>query len=98
MTENNKAIKEATDILVRMKSNPTAYFNEGSRNNDCVNWSIACHVIGLDPIDEFYVESGELFSHAVNDSYVREKFDTISGYLDEWGPKGQEEEALEYIM
>lgn len=71
----------ATSIKDQLLADP-AFFTEGRRNNDAVDLSIACCVLGLDPHDEV-VRARGLMSASAHADFVR-RLEIISRYLVRW--------------
>lgn len=81
-------------------------FNNGRRNADGVDFSIACHVLGISEAEEIkdkLLEISETMRHLESTGFAswieaRKKIETVSNYLGEWGPAGHEKQALTYCI
>lgn len=74
------------------------FMTPGRRNDDAVDFSIACHVIGLDPLSEFQQWATENNLAAYKIGLCEEHFERIAPYLIKWGPKDHEDDALDYLI
>lgn len=96
-------VERAKSIFEDMTAQPEKLFRIGSRNNDCVNFAILCHVIGLEWLKEYEEIRPYLWfkgrpDELHQDKEIVDKLWTISTYLDTWGPEGEEDEALSYMI
>lgn len=94
------AEKIASDIIAKLSKDPNS-FGDHRRNDDCVDWSIACWILGKDPLDNAWSMISKLQqSKMINGSEwirTRNKIEVVSGYRDKWCPKGKEERGLNYL-
>ena len=96
-----EAKKIASDIVVKLTTESTAFHHGCSRfNDDCVDWCIACWILGEDP----YVKAAShpflsmsKKGHGAIWIDFRNKCDGIERYKDKWCPKGKEERGLNYL-
>lgn len=91
--------KKAYDILNKVIS-CDHFMHEGYRNNQAVNLSIALHVLGYHP--DIWLK--KLLNH-VPIEYDKQDFEIfcdhlwrVENYLYSWGPQGQEELALDFLI
>ena len=96
-------VEHAKSLFGDMTAHPDRLFHIGSRNNDCVNFAILCHVIGLEWLKEYekirpYLWFWSRPDSIVQDGEIVDRFWTIDNYLDSWGPEGEEDKALSYMI
>lgn len=76
-------------------------FGDHRRNDDCVDFCIACWILGKNPMDEVVKQVPRLEkSKRINGSdwlRTRNKIEVVSGYRDKWCPEGKEERGLNYL-
>ena len=90
-------LEEAYDLLQHHTSNPSLA-KPGHRNDDAVNICIACRVLGLDP--ENWIASLCTEAHITDPdlSLWLEHVERVLPYLGDWGPNGDEGQALIYAI
>lgn len=103
-TRNCSDVEELTarNILKNILTQGKSFANDGHRNNDAVNLCIALHVLGYDP--------EEWISNFTNDGIIKPLFyecdlikfmehvERVCGYIHQWGPAGNEQQALKYAL
>lgn len=104
----NEALTKRKALLIKNTiENDRFAFYPGRRNNDSVDYCIACHVLGLDPIKElemaFEFRKGEGYPFAVDkhsalDDFV-ERREKIQYYLDNsWGDDDDPSAVFDYLI
>lgn len=92
--------KEAFDLLVKTMDDIT-FASNGHRNDDAVNTMIALHVLGYVAHDwlERFCEAQPLERWWVADlKKFMEHVDRVDRYVRDWGPDGDEGNALLYAL
>lgn len=90
--------KEATELaqaILEALQLDDKFMKSGRRNDDGVDFSIACHILGLDPMD--MLESTMLSKLKPGGrSWIEAKnvIHRINPYLSKWGPAGMEWKAI----
>jgi hypothetical protein len=100
---DGKKEAEALHMLISCM-NDRNFIDDGHRNYDAVNTSIALHVLGFNPskwFKSFFDFTEEEFPEMFFDSDIdkfKEHLDRVDCYLESWGPIGKESEALSYAL
>jgi hypothetical protein len=90
---NSAEQSEAFNILQDLMAD-AEFGNEGRRNNDAVNFSIALHVLGYDP-QEWFENLNDTVDFTPEDYFgMREHLQRIADYLEAWGPAEDKGAAL----
>lgn len=96
---DGKKTAEALHMLISCM-NDRDFIDDGHRNYDAVNTSIALHVLGFDPrkwFNNFFemilVTYKDMFFETDIDRFW-DHLDRVYPYLKNWGPIGHESEAL----
>lgn len=63
-------------------------FTRGRRNDDAVDFSIICHCIGVDPMEQFDDLCAEHKIEGVDYDLAMEHMERVQPYLDKWGEEG----------
>lgn len=92
--------KEAFDLLVKTMNDIT-FASDGHRNDDAVNTMIALHVLGYnahDWLEEFCEEQSPEQFRIIDLKKFMEHVDRVDTYIRDWGPDGDEGNALLYAL
>lgn len=98
-----KNVEHAESLFGDMTAFPEKLFHVGSRNNDCVNFAILCHVLGKSWLAEYEKIRPRLWFSSrpdarIQNAEITDRFWTIDNYLPLWGPEGEEDQALSYMI
>lgn len=96
-----EAISKANHILEVLSSHRD-FGSTGRRNDDMVDMCIACHILNINP----YTQVLDMLHNVEPDNLCREikqekcfdHIDRIHSYLITWGPRGNKELALDYLV
>ena len=90
---NSAEQTEAFSMLQDLMNDPE-FATAGRRNNDAVNFCIALHVLGYEPV-EWFDALNEIADFHANDYFeFKECVTRVSDYLEAWGPTEDRGAAL----
>lgn len=84
--------------VIQDLTNDPGFGTMGRRNDDAVNFSIAIHVLGYDPIEWFEALDDVVNFDPMDYSEMKDHLDRVHEYLDYWGPDGDKAKALDKLI